>query len=35
MKNNVISKIVDSIVKEGSTIVLSGWHTDAWKITNK
>lgn len=33
MKNNVINQIVDSIVKEGTTVNLSGWHTDAWKIT--
>ncbi len=30
--NKVINQIIDSILKEGTTVNLSGWHTDAWKM---
>lgn len=30
-KNKVVNQIVESIVREGATVNLAGWHTDAWK----
>ena len=31
-ENNVIKQIVNSILAEGTTVNMSGWHTDAWEI---
>lgn len=30
--NKVINQIIDSILQEGTTVNLSGWHTDAWAM---